>query len=413
MFILPSRHTPRISSKIKLLTCLIALGLLSACSRSTTMAPVVAATAISGGDSVQTQASINTPTAIAAPTVTTAITTTVTNNNTNVASGDEVAVLLPTSGQLTDISSAIRAGITDAYQQNTATDKPSMVIDNTNGQTINSLYSKIQQDGATAVIGPLEKNNVEALANQPINTFTLALNQVPLQNPPANFYQFALAPQDEAQAVADKAWFQGYSKPLIIAPDTTWGQTAVNAFSTQWQKDGGKNIANIIYHLPGDPSSSIKANVGVSSPNKQADVIILIANPTQAYQIAPILRSQVKNTPIYATSVIYSGTPDAKANQALNGISFVDMPVLIGNNPNLANVSASLQQWKMQHPNGLVRLYAFGYDAYQLSTQQTALTRPGFSYQGATGTLYVDNQQQVHRKLAWGVFENGLVVPAA
>ena len=72
-----------------------------------------------------------------------------------------------------------------------------------------------------------------------------------------------------------------------------------------------------------------------------------------------------------------------------------------------------MKQWQQAHPHGLVRLYAYGYDAYQLSTMQNQLSRGSFSYQGATGTLYVDNQQQIRRKLAWGTFTNGLVAPAS
>jgi outer membrane PBP1 activator LpoA protein len=372
------------------------------------MAPVVAGTAVTNDATMSV-------TTAGAPANTPVIATSAVAANTPPAAvtSNQVAVLLPTSGQLTDVSSAIRAGFSDAYQQNTASNKPTIVIDNTDGKAITSVYAGAVQKGATAVVGPLEKSDVQALANQGVCTFTLALNQVPTLTPPTNFYQFALAPQDEAYALADKAWYQGYSQPVIIAPDTSWGQAAVTAFTEQWRRDGGKNSANITYHLPGDPTTIVKSNVGSGTANSKADVVILIANPPQAYQIMPVLHAKANNIPVYATSIIYSGTPNAAANQMLNGIQFVDMPILIGNNPALASATTSLKQWQQTHPNGLVRLYAYGYDAYQLSTLQNQLSRASFSYQGATGTLYVDNQQQIRRKLAWGTFANGLVVPAS
>lgn len=392
----------------KLTTIATTILLLAACSKSTTMAPVVEGSALP-----YTPTSPVTTAAVAPNTPAVATKPVAPNTPPAAVSGNQIAVLLPTSGSLTNVSSAIRAGFTDAYQQNTAADKPPIVIDNTNGKAVIAVYADAVHKGATGVVGPLEKSDVQAMADQGVDTFTLALNQVPTLTPPTNFYQFALAPQDEAYALADKAWYQGYSQPLIIAPDTNWGQAAVTAFTEQWQRAGGKNIANVTYHLPGNPITTVKAGVGTGSPNDKADVIILIANPPQAYQIVPILHAKANNVPIYATSVIYSGTANASANQVLDGINFVDMPILIGSNPALTNASASLQQWQQTHPNGLVRLYAFGYDAYQLSTMQNQLSRPGFSYQGATGALYLDNQQQVHRKLAWGTFANGLVVPAA
>lgn len=402
-------HRPSHAPWSRKLTSIAAVTLLlAACSKSTTMAPVVAGTAVSNDPTAVTTAGAPAATPAVATTTTAAL-----NTPPPAVTGNQVAVLLPTSGNLADVSSAIRAGFNDAYQQNTASAKPAIVIDNTNGKAITNVYSDAVHSGATTVVGPLEKGDVQALASQGVDTFTLALNQVPTLTPPANFYQFALAPQDEAFALADKAWYQGYTQPLIIAPDTSWGQTAVTAFTEQWRRDGGKNSANINYHLPGDPTSVVKANVGAGSRNSNADVVILIANPAQAYQIVPVLHAKASRIPVYATSVIYSGTPNAAANQVLNGIQFVDMPILIGNNPALTNAAASLKQWQQAHPNGLVRLYAYGYDAYQLSTMQNQLSRGSFSYQGATGTLYVDNQQQIRRKPAWGVFANGLVVPAA
>ncbi len=389
--------------QVRLAFTMLVSVLLAACSKSTTMAPVVTGTPVIDSQVTALPLASNPVIPAKASATTTAATA---------ASGDQVAVLLPTSGGLADVSSAVRAGFTDAYQQNSASDKPTVVLDNTSGKAATAVYADAVHDGASAVVGPLEKSDVQALADQGVDTFTLALNQVPTMSPPTNFYQFALAPQDEAYALADKAWYQGYSQPLIIAPDTSWGQAAATAFANQWQRDGGKTLAHVTYHLPGDPSTLVKNNIGSQSTNAKTDVIILIANPPQAYQIVPVLHAKASNVPIYATSIIYSGTPNASANQVLNGIQFVDMPVLINNDASTASARASMQLWQQTHPNGLVRLYAFGYDAYQLSTMQSALSQPGFSYQGLTGKLYLDNQQQIHRKPAWGTFSNGLVVPA-
>ena len=57
------------------------------------------------------------------------------------------------------------------------------------------------------------------------------------------------------------------------------------------------------------------------------------------------------------------------------------------------------------------RLHAMGYDAYHLAgTLYGSREQPMEEMIGATGRLYLDETGQVHRKLAWARFENGVPV---
>lgn len=401
---------------VSTLALLASLVFLTACQSSDgPLAPVVDGTAVmaSGQPVMATAAPVAQP-----------ITPDTSTTTAHVSNGTTIALLLPAQGQLASVSSAIRAGFNDAYQQNTQADKPQLRIYDTSGKAITDVYAQAIHDGASTIVGPLEKQDVQALADQGVDTFTLALNEVPTMSPPTNFYQYGLAPQDEAAQLADKLWYQGYSNPLIIAPDSAWGQTTLTAYTQAWQRDGGKPLAQSVYHLPGDPRPSITAALAPSA-NAQGtktvnghrgdiDAIVLIANPEQAYQIVPLLTAKAADLPIYATSNLYNGVPNAAANQALNGVIFADIPAIVSpQTPQLTQLATDMQTWQQSHPNGLIRLYAFGYDAYQLTQQHSKLATPGFSYAGATGNLYVDNQQLLHRRLAWGRFDNGLVVPVA
>ncbi|MDN8986015.1 penicillin-binding protein activator, partial [Staphylococcus aureus] len=81
-------------------------------------------------------------------------------------------------------------------------------IYDTSSQPLSQVLAQAQQDGATLVVGPLLKNNVDQLAstNSPLNI--LALNQPEnVQNRP-NICYFALSPEDEARDAADHIWQQ-------------------------------------------------------------------------------------------------------------------------------------------------------------------------------------------------------------
>ncbi|MDU3066198.1 MAG: penicillin-binding protein activator, partial [Escherichia coli] len=70
-------------------------------------------------------------------------------------------------------------------------------IYDTSSQPLSQILSQVQQDGASIVVGPLLKNNVEELlkSNTPLNV--LALNQPENIENRVNICYFALSPEDE------------------------------------------------------------------------------------------------------------------------------------------------------------------------------------------------------------------------
>ncbi|MBG0875128.1 penicillin-binding protein activator, partial [Burkholderia sp. 9777_1386] len=75
-------------------------------------------------------------------------------------------------------------------------------IYDTSSQPLNQILTQVQQDGASIVVGPLLKNNVEELmkSNTPLNV--LALNQPESVKNLPNVCYFALSPEDEARDAA-------------------------------------------------------------------------------------------------------------------------------------------------------------------------------------------------------------------
>ncbi len=316
-----------------------------------------------------------------------------------------IALLLPTTGAAASSGQAIRNGFMAAYYEHPS--GHSVKLYDTNGQDVLTVYTQALAEGATLVVGPLTKPEVEKLKESSLNVPTLALNNVPTSSAKTDFYQFALSPTDEAQQAAARAHDHGYHSALVIAPANAWGQNIVNAFAKQFTDLGGQvreslaytdktplqaNIQNALQARA--PSQKIKP--GDTSPDRRQDidVIFLVANTDKARQIKPLLNFYYANDlPVYATSIIYDGVSDVLDNQDLNGIEFCALPGYL--NPALRSQNANATT---------LSLYAFGYDAYSVATD---LGQLGNGLSGATGKLYLKSNQQIYRQVVWARFRNG------
>jgi outer membrane PBP1 activator LpoA protein len=67
---------------------------------------------------------------------------------------------------------------------------------------MSQLLAQVQQDGATIVVGPLLKDNVEDVIKSNTSLNVLALNQPEKVESRANICYFALSPEDEARDAA-------------------------------------------------------------------------------------------------------------------------------------------------------------------------------------------------------------------
>jgi outer membrane PBP1 activator LpoA protein len=101
---------------------------------------------------------------------------------------------------------------------------------------------------------------------------------------------------------------------------------------------------------------------------------------------------------------------DGRSDSDLNGIMFADTPWVIAPQPWIAELPALYSEyWPAERRLG--RLHAMGYDAYQLVSELfVAGTGAMTEINGATGRLSLDQNGQVHREMAWAIFERGQAV---
>ena len=86
----------------------------------------------------------------------------------------------------------------------------------TNGQPLAALLTQAQQDGATLVVGPLLKDQVNELASDQTPLNVLALNQPETEKNAPNICYFALSPEDEAQDAARQVYEQAGISPQDV-----------------------------------------------------------------------------------------------------------------------------------------------------------------------------------------------------
>ncbi len=350
----------------------------------------------------------------------------------------DIAVMLPAEGPFIEAARAIKQGIIAAHFASGASSKLHFLdvkTDPYSGRSnVDQLYQEAVSRGAGVVIGPLQKASVEALAKLPeLPVPVLALNRIDTVLSRPNLFQFGLAPEDDAMAVADFARRKGYQHAVILAPQGEWGERVASAFSSAWREQGGNVLSLASYNesendfrdtlipLMGlDVSEqryqALKRVLGRSmefEPRRRQDIdfLFLVARPLKARQLVPQLKfHRSGNLPLIATSHAYSGQPDPQQDIDLNELVITDIPWMFASESNQDEAYQAVQNQTEGQPGagGLFRLYAMGVDAYRLIPELNQLSRdPQQVYQGATGVLSINDTGRVERDMRWGQFKQG------
>ena len=350
-----------------------------------------------------------------------------------------VALLLPLDGPYRDAANAVKDGFLSAWFADPQTDsRPVVSVYAVTDETVNAVYDAAVANGADFVVGPLTKPAVESLMRRPeLPIRTMALNSATRSGVPAvagaAFFQFGLTPESEAASVADKAWADGRTRAIVMAPRTDWGKRVAEAFRERWQQLGGTLLAEVPFGGEETTySRAVKAalNIDLSEvraaelrrvlgrtihfePRRRADVdaVFLAGFPISARQLMPQFRYfRAEDVPMYATSHAYEGRPDASLDQDLDGLVFGDMPWLFGT-PDSANIDMFKRYWP-DSAAGTGRLFAFGLDAYRVLPYLVRMRhQPGLRIPGSTGVLHMDSEGRVTRDLAWARFAGGVPSP--
>ena len=116
--------------------------------------------------------------------------------------------------------------------------------------------------------------------------------------------------------------------------------------------------------------------------------------------------------PVHATSHVWSGVADPANNRDLDGVAFGDMPWLAAPTERDHRLREQLETALGGRDMALLRLYAFGADAYRLAAGLRRLADERLaSIDGHTGRLTLAANHRISRRLAWARFVDGVPAP--
>ncbi|MFO1347802.1 MAG: penicillin-binding protein activator [Pseudomonadales bacterium] len=324
-----------------------------------------------------------------------------------------IALLLPLSGKWGAAGQAFRDGFMSMhYQQMSGGGGAPQVdlVDTSASPDILNTYQQAVTQGAQLVIGPLEKEQVQTLANQAtLPVPTLALNSlVQEQRTADSLYQFSLNPDDDVAQVATAAAANRFRRALVIAPQGERGERLAQAFVKPWQQSGGE-VTQMRYAAgTGNYSAAIADALGVDLASGQMragktlpEMVYFSGSGSDAAAVMDALqRNGGKDLPVYATAEVLDGRVDVRTN----GLRVCVSPWLVNAGP-LHDAHIAVPT----NANG--RLFAMGADAQALFSQLPQLTgNTSLHVTGNTGYLSMDSQRRVRRNLVWAVMQDGQLV---
>lgn len=336
-----------------------------------------------------------------------------------------VALLLPLSGGQQSAGMAVRDGFVAAYLASTGNQRQQVLVYDVALLGVGEAHAQARNAGAGIIVGPLLRESVQAMNQIGGGIPVLALNYLPDgESARAGLWQFGLAPEDEAREIAARAVALGQRRAISLAPDNSWGQRLQAAFEDSFTALGGQVVAARLYP-PGESDFSPELRTALAYQDKSAtfaggrrqdiDLVFLAATHATGKLIYPQLRFYgAGNLPTYSSSAIWEdGDTDASD---LNGISFPDGPWMIAPDNRSASLKSQLARYWGPQSLTLSRLYALGYDAWQLLPAIRGQSMPGpfreGELQGVTGTLDADSMGRIHRRLLWATIRGGQPTPA-
>ena len=353
-----------------------------------------------------------------------------------------VAVLLPLSGDLAQLAEAIRDGFLAAYLEawGEERDRQTVRFYDTGALSAADAYRQAVLDGADIVVGPLEKSAVAELAALPPERPVVALNNLDDPEPSRDgnglpMLQLALAPEDDAAAIAAALTASDVQRVVVFANAAPWSTRAQRRFEKELVTQAGAKTDPLEVVAVGALADNSEATTVVgdllgvaASQARQAalvemlgielefvprhrddvDAVVAFVDGRQLMALKPALDFHLAadlpaNLLLYAPSQAVRGVAWGR----LEGLRVCNIPWLLHGGP-LRRETAALATSRGR----LASLFALGVDGFRVANQLERMTIHGQSVAGSTGILTADGNGRIHRQLAWGRVSNGVLMAA-
>lgn len=324
-----------------------------------------------------------------------------------------LAVLLPLSGSLATAAGPVRDGLLAGYYGEYRR-RPDLEFYDTAGTARGAVdaYRRAVAEGADQVVGPLGREEVDAVFAQTVATVpVLALNRAGA--PPVNSASYALAPEDEGTAAADFFAARNALRVLVLSSGDDNARRSTGALAARLGELGGGVVQTLAVvgdeppDLIGAMQAALQREVGVDG------VYMALRGPQARLMAAQVSAAGLHGRPRAATSQLLSGTGNPEEDAALDGIAFPSDAWTVSGAPGLPAARGVAEALPTAR-GPAARLFAFGYDAWLLSAYLGHLaSSPEASVSSASGVLRMGPGGHVLRTPAWSTFSGGHVVPLA
>lgn len=360
----------------------------------------------------------------------------------------KTAILLPLTGRLASQGLAIKEGFIAAYYDNpskiqgnqASSDDKKITEQFVEIRFFDSAQHSIEELNTLVsdfdlIVGPLLKENIQSLAEiLPENKVMLALNRIAsefqniqIQQNKEHYY-FSLTPEDEALQLAQYIQNKQFTRPIIIAADNSITQRMAQAFIDEWNNNVNINKPDLVTFKDNkDMREGVTEMLGVAQSKdrikqieqladvevigqernrRDIDAVVLFATPEQTELLNPIIEASLSSfadvsLSVFASSKSYAGIQTSTSLRDLRNLTFSEMPWLLPKHTWQPLASKVSTLWPQKH-DSLMRLFAMGYDAYNLIPKLRALKAlPKATNQGLTGEMSLSATGEIHRRLSW------------
>ena len=320
-----------------------------------------------------------------------------------------LAALLPLSGPMAAAGHSVRDGLLAGYYAENRRRPQIRFYDTVGADGVRRALLQAREEGAQMLVGPLTRDEVNVLFALPdLDLPVVALNRGTVPPPPGSA-AFALSPEDEGAAAADRLLDRGLRRVLVVTQADDTAQRGLGAFRERLLARGGE-VLRVVTVSEANPDyvPALQSALAGTRP----DALFLSLKAAQAR----LLSSQMDTAgligvPRVATSLILSGA-NLRMDTELDGIEYPELPWLLGLRGGLPDPD-TIGQTLPSAQGGGARLFAFGMDAWTLVAYLDQLSSdPGAELRGATGELQLDGFGGIQRRPAWAVFSGGRSRPA-
>lgn len=367
-----------------------------------------------------------------------------------------VALLVPLVGDYAAAAEAVRDGFVAAYLHALPPGdvaRQEVRVYDTGASGVAPAYRLALAEGADAIVGPLQRSAVAALAALSPTVPVVALNYVePLARkepsaaeregaalarkeqrhdvPPAakeaegtTMLQLALAVEDEASAVAKALARAGATRIALFDSPGPWWARARARFEVELEAAevvatgtlrGVTEVTGVAAEVLGIDASNARHQalsqlLGTSpafTPRRRTDVDAVVAFVDSAALMAlkPALDFHfARELPVYVPSRAVRGVAWAR----LDGVRVCDLPWRLHRQP-LRREAAAFATSR----GAAADLFALGIDGFRVVNQLPRLAEHGETIAGSTGMLRAGADGRIRRTPAWGEVAGGVLIAA-